>query len=157
MKFLADAMLNKLAEWLRILGYDTISAADLSVMDDDYLLDIAEQEGRTILTKDKELYNRARKENIKAVLVEGKTVEEQLSFLKKEGVIEVGDVPSLDRCPKCNGALVKVKKSEVKGLVPMGVYMSIDEFWMCTNCGQIYWKGSHWGKMKEFVKKVKDS
>ena len=156
MKFLADAMLGKLAEWLRILGYDTVSASDLSIVDDDYLLDIAEGEDRILLTKDKELFQRAQKEGVKAVLVEGNSVEEQLAYLVKNNIIELHDVPSLERCPRCNGPLVKVPKSEVKGLVPVSVYMSHDEFWMCTNCGQIYWKGSHWKKMKEFVERVKN-
>ena len=156
MRFLADAMLGKLAEWLRILGYDTLAAEDLSIMDDDYLLDIAEDEGRVLLTKDVELYERAKKEGISAVLVEGNDVEHQLAFLVKEGLIELREVPSLERCPKCNGVLKRVSKEEVKGLVPMGVYMSHDEFWVCTNCGQIYWKGSHWKRMKEFVERVKN-
>ncbi len=155
MKFLADAMLGKLAEWLRILGYDTISAEDLSILDDDYLLDIAEDEGRVLLTRDKNLFEKARKDNIKVVLIEGNSVEQQLAQLVKEGIIELREVPSLERCPKCNGLLKKIPKSEVKGLVPMGVYMSHDEFWVCTNCGQIYWKGSHWKRMKEFVERVR--
>ena len=156
MRFLADAMLGRLAEWLRILGYDTISAEDLSIVDDDYLLDIAEDEDRVLLTKDKQLHEKARKEGVKSVLVEGKDVEHQLAFLVRKGYVELRDVPSLERCPKCNGVLRKASKSEVKGQVPMGVYMSHDEFWICTNCGQIYWKGSHWKRMKEFVERVKE-
>ncbi|NPA86882.1 MAG: hypothetical protein GXO00_02650 [Candidatus Diapherotrites archaeon] len=155
MRFLADAMLGKLAEWLRLLGYDTVSAADLPFVDDDYLLDIAEDEGRVLLTKDKELYQRAKKEGVEAVLVEGKDVEEQLAFLVKKGLIELREVPSLERCPRCNGLLRRASKEEVKGQVPVGVYMSHEEFWICTNCGQIYWKGSHWKRMKEFVERVK--
>ena len=155
MKFLADAMLGKLAEWLRILGYDTLSASDLSILDDDYLLDVAEAESRILLTKDRGLYEKATKQGVKAVLVEGNTVEEQLAFLLRNSIIEINEVPSLERCPRCNGPLVKVRKEEVKGLVPVSVYMSHDEFWMCTNCGQIYWKGSHWKRMKEFVERVK--
>ena len=155
MKFLADAMLGKLAEWLRIFGYDTVSAADLSIVDDDYLLDMAEDEGRVLLTKDKELFHNAQKEGIQAVLVEGDDVEHQIADLVRRKIIELREVPSLERCPRCNGLLKPVKKSEVRGLVPMGVYMSHDEFWICTNCGQVYWKGSHWKRMKEFVERVK--
>ncbi len=155
MKFLADAMLGKLAEWLRILGYDTVSASDLSILDDDYLLDIAEDEGRILLTKDRGLHERARKEGVESVLVDGEDVEHQLAFLVREGYVELDDVPSLERCPRCNGVLKPVSKSEVRGLVPMGVYMSQDEFWACSNCGQIYWKGSHWKRMKEFVERVR--
>ncbi len=156
MRFLVDAMLEKLAEWLRILGYDTVSASDLSILDDDYLLDIAEYEDRILLTKDRELYERARKEGVSTLLVEGNDVEEQLAFLVRKGTIELKDAPSLERCPRCNGILRKANRSEVKGQVPMGVYMSREEFWICTSCGQVYWKGSHWTRIKEFVERIRE-
>lgn len=155
MKFLTDAMLGRLAEWLRILGYDTLSANDLPFSDDDYLLDIADSEERILLTRDRELFKRAKEENIKAVFVEPQKLEKQLAFLVKNGVISLEKVPSTERCPRCNGVLKKVPKETVKGHVPSAVYELHDEFWVCSSCGQVYWQGSHWKKMEMFIDKVK--
>jgi len=155
MRFLTDAMLGRLAEWLRILGYDTLSANDLPFPDDDYLLDIAETEERVILTRDKELYKRANSEGIRAIYVEPQRLEEQLAFLARSGLISLDSVPSTERCPRCNGILKRVPKEAVKGQVPVAVYQLHDEFWVCMSCGQIYWQGSHWKRMEDFIKRVK--
>jgi uncharacterized protein with PIN domain len=32
-----------------------------------------------------------------------------------------------------------------------------DEFQICPACKQIYWKGSHYEKMLEFIEKVSDT
>ena len=55
MKFLADAMLGKLTRWLRMLGQDVEYSTKLS---DDELLASAKAEGRILLTRDFELYQR---------------------------------------------------------------------------------------------------
>lgn len=53
-RFLADAMLGRLATWLRILGYD----AEYSRAKDDVLLCRAREEGRILLTRDSGLLRR---------------------------------------------------------------------------------------------------
>ncbi len=52
MKFLADNMLGSLARWLRFLGFDT---AYPDVLTDKDLKELARQENRVLLTRDKEL------------------------------------------------------------------------------------------------------
>lgn len=55
MKFLADRMLGRLSSWLRILGYDTVSANSFfglsNAAEDTYMLEISGLERRTLLTK----------------------------------------------------------------------------------------------------------
>ena len=50
MKFLCDAMLGRLARWLRITGYDTELATTEADTD---LVERADREGRILLTRDK--------------------------------------------------------------------------------------------------------
>jgi uncharacterized protein with PIN domain len=50
--FLADAMLGRLARWLRVLGVDTLYEPTLS---DPELVSRAELDGRIVLTRDRAL------------------------------------------------------------------------------------------------------
>ena len=59
MMFIADAMLGKLARWLRLMGYDVDSKIDFK---DDEL--IASAKGRTLLTRDRALCKRAKSEGL---------------------------------------------------------------------------------------------
>jgi uncharacterized protein with PIN domain len=51
-RFVADAMLGRLARWLRLLGFDTAWVQDVS---DGELVRRAIEEGRVILTRDRAL------------------------------------------------------------------------------------------------------
>ena len=53
--FFADAMIRKLARWLRMLGYDTASLRDI---EDDVLVQRGLQEDRWLITRDGNLVRR---------------------------------------------------------------------------------------------------
>src|SRR2546428_10147688 len=55
MKFAADCMLGTLAKWLILLGHDV---AYFPRIEDHELVQMARQEGRTILTRDRRLVQR---------------------------------------------------------------------------------------------------
>jgi len=145
MKFIADMMLGRLARWLRLYGYDTL----YGVEDDDEIIEIARREGRVILTRDSGLAERARKFGLKVILLGSNSLEGQVRELKRFGVEFQELFPPNARCPKCNGPIRPVPKEEVKDKVPSKVYESYDEFYVCEDCGQIYWPGRQW---KEMVK-----
>ena len=148
-RFLADEMLGTVAKWLRILGFDTEYAKS---MDDAEILEKAVNEGRIILTRDRELRQRAVKSGIAAVYLESAELEEDMRAILKLYPPEPEKL--MTRCTICNSELLEVEKEAAKGKVPEGVYERQDRFWYCERCGKIYWKGSHWKKMKEFVRKV---
>ena len=85
MKFLVDAMLGKLARFLRIFGYDTLFANDLveefdiDPIPDKQLLDYAKKSNRVIITKDYPFYKQI---NEKAIYLKGKGVYNYLNQLK---------------------------------------------------------------------------
>lgn len=64
--FVADVMLKKLARWLRILGVEVLYPTSV---DDDEIIKLAKEKGKTILTMDEELCQRARKQDVSAFLV----------------------------------------------------------------------------------------
>ncbi|MHA1936894.1 MAG: DUF5615 family PIN-like protein, partial [Candidatus Thorarchaeota archaeon] len=55
-QFIVDAMLGKLALWLRLTGHDTVYSTEIH---DDEILDIADRENRVLFTSDAELQERA--------------------------------------------------------------------------------------------------
>ncbi|WP_087038037.1 DUF5615 family PIN-like protein [Thermococcus litoralis] len=146
-KFIADMMLGRLARWLRLYGYDTL----YGIENDEEILKVAKEEGRVILTRDEDLAKRC--EN--AILIKSNKFEEQVKQLMELGFEFKELFPENARCPKCNGLIRRVKKEEIKGKVPEGVYEDYDEFYICTQCGQIYWPGRQWKEMVKIDRKLK--
>lgn len=155
MKFVVDRMLGKLARWLRIAGYDTLYISDLPVekeVEDDYMA--ANHEDRILLTKDKNLYHKAKSVERPVVLIESNSVGEQLKEVEKIGV---KFKPVMDRCSVCNEFLREPSKEEKKDVLEEeGIeedLADIYELWYCPRCKKLYWKGSHWDNMIDFLQK----
>ena len=139
-RFIVDSMLGSLARWLRMMGYDTVYARNWH---DSRILREAEATGRIIVTRDRGLYRRARRKGLEAVLVV-EDVPRSLAILSLAYGVRLEVNPAHSRCPLCNAPLRRASKEEVKGRVPPEVYRGHDEFWVCTRCGQVYWRGGHW-------------
>jgi uncharacterized protein with PIN domain len=61
----------------------------------------------------------------------------------------------LSRCVACNGILEEIEdKSVIKDLVPEYVYLHYDLFRKCSDCGKIYWEGTHPQKFRDNVQCV---
>jgi uncharacterized protein with PIN domain len=168
LRFLTDRMLGKLSTWLRILGYDTVYAADLAIQDgeawkgevdgkdeDSALVSFAAQQDRIVLTKDKRLAAMAERRGVRSVLSKADDVMEQLQELLRHDV-PIHLEPTAVRCSVCNGELRKVEADEAEVLKGSD-YVPSDligewEFWICDRCGRIYWEGSHWQDIRERLK-----
>jgi len=134
--FIADEMLGSLARWLRIMGYDTVYAKDRG---DNAILEAAKEEGRYLLTRDKELA--ARMGEI-GVYVVSDDLDAQLQQVAKRFELTADD--SLVRCTVCNGELEVVDAERARGSVPEGALAANSVFFVCKNCGKFYWRGTHW-------------
>ncbi len=155
MKFIADRMLERLARWLRLFGYDT-SGIRKQENEDDTLLELAEKEGRILVSRDEALIRRAEKKGIRAYLVSSPDIIEQLREMQKE--FDIKFEPVMDRCSLCNSSIRKVEPFEMelvrnKDYVYPARLESGTEFWICDKCGQVYWQGKHWENIMETVKK----
>ncbi|WP_457753273.1 DUF5615 family PIN-like protein [Thermococcus sp.] len=148
MKLIADMMLGRLARWLRLYGYDTV----YGIKDDDEIIEIAKKEGRIILTRDEELAKRAKN----VILIKSNKFEEQIKQLMRLGFTFNELFPENARCPKCNGLIKEISKEKIKDKVPPGVYEKYNEFYICTECGQIYWPGRQWEEMVKIDKRLKN-
>lgn len=137
---LLDVMLGKLAVYLRLCGYDAAYAGDRGVEDDDRLLAMAAEEGRVLVSRDRSLVARS---DAGLLLVE-RDVDDQLDELRAAGAtLELADRP--ERCGRCNGVLEPVEDDvERPAYAPPP-----DEHacWRCVDCGQFFWRGSHWDRV----------
>jgi uncharacterized protein with PIN domain len=146
MIFLADHMLGSLARWLRFFGFDT---AYPEVLPDKMLIAIAKREGRTILTRDKEL---AKTKEIETLYIESVELEKQLTQVFETYNLKIDS--AFSRCSLCNSILKPVKKSDVKEKVPEKVFLRQNEFWMCKECKKYYWQGTHYLGIKAKIKEL---
>ena len=140
-------MLGTLAKWLRIYGFDTFYATD--EMKDDELIEIAKNEDRILITRDKELSHIGLRENLNVIQIKDIDIDKQLKQVLKG--IKINKENILTRCLICNSILDNINKNDVKGKVPEGAFQLNDEFWICKKCDKIYWKGSHYENMLEKI------
>ena len=144
-RFLLDAMLGRLARWLRLLGYD----AAYSREDDPILLDRCRREGRILLTRDTRLLARR---NLPPHLGIGSDhVQEQIRQVVHGFGLTIRPAPER-RCSRCNILVEPRSRAEVAGLVPEYVWSHQDAFWACPACRRIYWAGSHRRRMDEMLR-----
>jgi len=148
MKFLVDSMLGRLAKWLRILGYDTLYFPSL---DDNDLVRIARAEGRMVLTRDREM---VRRRGIDSLLIESDDFREQIRQLLHD--LNLSLEGSFSRCSVCNSPLRRVSKEAVQERVPPYVFQTQERFSLCPQCGKIYWRGTHWQRMRERLRRLEE-
>jgi len=144
-RFVADAHLGRLARYLRLLGFDTLFENDPG---DAVLVQISGDQGRTLLTRDRALLHRRFVTH--GLWVPQIRPQEQLAWL-----LERLDLYRLfrpfTRCMVCNGRLEATTRGRVRGLVPPRVLEVFDRFWRCDRCNRIYWRGSHYERLRAFI------
>lgn len=152
LKFIADGMLGKTTRWLRMLGHDIKYSRSLS---DKQLIETAKLEGRILLTRDLQLFQRAATQEVESLLVEGANEAEKLAGLAKRFALKLEVDVSVSRCPKCNAEIGPIPKEEVTCRVPKTTFSYYEEFWECPSCKQIYWQGAHWKRINNTLKEAK--
>lgn len=146
MKFILTKELGRLARWLRILGYDTIY---YDKDDKSRLIIISLRDRRVILTRDSKM---SRFTGVRMFRITEDDVKKQLTQVVKELDLDIEEDKTFLRCVDCNEPLVDIKKNKVKDRVPPYVFKTQKEFKMCPACNKIFWKGTHWQLVKEFLK-----
>jgi hypothetical protein len=137
-RFVADAHLGKLAFNLRLLGFDTVYRNDAA---DGWLASLSAKEDRTLLTRDRQLLMRS-------IVRRGYYVrsdEPRAQLAEVLGRFELaGESRPFTRCTRCNGLLRDVAKSAVLDQLEPLTREHYDQFRQCAECGQVYWRGSHY-------------
>lgn len=148
-------MLGSLARKLRASGFDAVYYRE---GDDLGLIRAAKRDGLVILTSDRGLRDRGAKEGLFALLVSGKDDRARLRSVAKEarncGVDLTGGDPL---CSVCGSELAPLRRAEVRGTVPRSVERRHREFFRCSSCGKLYWKGGHWKKLRSLSRLLRQT
>jgi len=153
MLFLVDAMLGNIVKKLRLLGFDSEYVFDI---DDSKLIEKAKNENRTIISRDHNLIDRAKKNEISSVYITTENEIEQFLEILETTHLQFDEISGDSaRCTKCNSPTSQINKLEIENKIPQGVLEYHDTFWKCDGCDQIYWEGTHIKNLQEFVHKIK--
>jgi uncharacterized protein with PIN domain len=145
MRFVADAMLGRLAKWLRLLGYDTLYWRG----DDARLVRLALAENRVVLTRDTRITPRLPPHL--TLFIDSDHYDEQLGQV----VARFGVPSRIGRlCLRCNLPLEPVDKAGLQGEIPAFVWQTHERFTRCHGCLRLYWEGTHYARMLEMLDRV---
>lgn len=147
-RFLADAMLGRLARWLRLLGFDT--AWDAAIADADVARRALEEE-RIVLTRDRALPEEWRLPRV--VVLRSEATGEQLRELARLFPLRETAQP-FTRCSRCNALLDDVSADAVAASVPPRIAATQARFLRCRGCGHVYWEGSHVARIRRALEDV---
>ena len=155
-KLLTDSMYGRLTRLLRIFGYDTVYANDLeeffnvSPVPDEKLAGYALENNRIIITRDYAFYKKYKE---RSIYLEGEGVYNFLNQLKNILNLEYNFNMQKARCSVCNSGLEKVTdKNKIINDVKPETFKYIEDFYQCTKCKKVYWKGTHIEKIMERLK-----
>lgn len=147
-RFVLDVHLGRLAVYLRLLGFDTLYRNDYA---DKELAHVSSSQARVLLTRDRGLLKRS-------VVTHGYWVR---STSPPQQLVEVlrrfdlfASLKPFNRCLHCNGLLEVVDKETISDRLPPKTRQYYDEFHCCLDCARIYWPGSHFQRMQQFIQSV---
>jgi uncharacterized protein with PIN domain len=149
-RFVADVHLGSLARNLRLLGFDTTWERDLA---DEEIVEIACDEQRIILTRDKGILKNGR-------VTHGYWLRSTDPLRQLDEVVQAidlaRDIEPYTRCMECNGELQPADRSAVVHSVPLQVFLVYREFKQCRRCHRVYWRGSHLKRLDKIVERARN-
>ena len=161
LRVVCDNMLEGLCKQLRKCGVDAIAITSQDGLAK--CAEIANNENRTVLTRQKRLQQLQKITQKRCVAIKGDTAKDQLKeVLELFHVVDTTDY-ILSRCMKCNESkfnLVtrsELKNLQLKNIPPEAVIERHEEFYVCDKCSHVYWNGSHFSRVMEDLKQNKCS
>src|SRR5690242_17506426 len=140
--FVVDAMLGRLARWLRVLGWDATFDPALS---DRAHVELAAARDCVLLTRDRHLLRELRPH--RAIEIRSDVPLEQLRQVVEALALEP-PAELFTRCLVCNTPLVDVPSSAYATLVPPASRGLPGPVRQCPTCERVYWPGSHARRMR---------
>src|SRR6056297_1502782 len=126
-KFIADAHLGKLVNYLRILGFDTLYYNDYG---DKYLAQKSKEENRILLTRDHGLLMR-KVVKFGYFIHEDKPKKQLKEVINRYELIKY--ISENSRCPKCNNKLENIEKEKIIERLEPKTKKYYNEFYICPS------------------------
>jgi len=149
--FITDDHLGKLTRLLRLLGFDTIDSHGSTNKE---IVTTAASDRRILLSRHRALLK------CKAV-THGYLVRSNDPLEQAREVVRRFDlwaqVQSFRRCMACNGLVNAVGKEVVLDQIPPRVAAWREEYFTCSDCGKIYWRGTHYPRLQEKLACILDT
>jgi uncharacterized protein len=144
-RFLCDLHLGKLARLLRVCGVDTAWDASLR---EPALARLAVAETRTVISRHRALLKRGSVTS--GLLIRANLATQQLAEVLRR--FQLADrISRPGRCPACNGSLAATPKAAVPVPIPPRTAAWLDEYWLCSGCGQLFWEGTHVARLQHRI------
>jgi len=142
-RFICDAHLGALARRLRMLGFDTLWKVDWLEPE---IVRRALNEQRAVLSRSRALLKR--KELDLALLIRSDRPDEQVAEVLAR--FQVADrIRLFGRCTVCNGVVEPVAKEKVRDRIPPRTRLWLDDYYLCRDCGRLYWEGTHMAAIRQ--------
>ncbi len=143
--FVCDVHLGRLCKYLRMLGWDTLYSNHYTP---DEMIALSRQEKRILLSRSYQLARH--KELTHTYWIRSANPHEQLKDVISR--LDLSNLANpLTRCLNCNEMIVPVNKNEVLNRIQERTAWYYNEFYRCPACKQVYWKGSHYENMIDFI------
>jgi hypothetical protein len=139
-RFVTEAMLGKLAKWLRIMGYDVLYQR---LYQKEELVRLVAS-GRKVLSRRIETQTRYPG----VILIHADHVGDQLKELKDKDILRPDPSRFFARCLLCNTLLKPADPEAAKSSLPDHVLQeNLSGIRSCPECGRFFWPGTHREKM----------
>jgi uncharacterized protein len=147
-RFVLDNHLGRLTAYLRMLGFDCLYRNDYN---DEELAETSQTEERILLSRDRRLLMR-KSVTYGYCLRSLDSLEQLTEIIQRFDLIK--RVIPFHRCLRCNHLLAPVAKEAILDRLEPLTKLYFDEFQICPACKQIYWKGSHYEKMRGLIEQM---
>ncbi|MGZ3694445.1 MAG: Mut7-C RNAse domain-containing protein [Bdellovibrionota bacterium] len=148
-KLLVDENLAKLGRWCRFLGIDTVLPSGWK---DKEISELAISEGRLLVSRDRKL---CEMHSGQSLWIRSDDFNEQLKEvigLQKESDEEQW----FTICVECNIPLRSLPSGEKEADARIPVEWRTEPCWECITCGRAYWRGSHFLRTRDTLRKLSE-
>ncbi len=144
-RFIADINIRDIVKAMRLLGFDVYFDPSFSHKE---ITVISKSENRIILTRSKKLLKL--KDVTHGILIYPGQITDQIKRIID--YLDIRDqIKPFSRCLICNALLEGISKEKIENRIPPKTKESCDQYAYCRPCDKVYWRGTHFIRMKNLV------